>query len=130
MRQGYNGFCRLDLRLYASRRLAKALDREASQFICICREIAASMAKRIKSGIKRVEIAERNRIRNVAVKSEVKTRIKQAVTALGSADAEGTATVTAISAIDRAARKGVIHPNKAARLKSRLMKRVNAAVAH
>jgi small subunit ribosomal protein S20 len=37
--------------------------------------------------------------------------------------------VTAISSIDRAAKKGVIHPNKAARLKSRLMKRVNEAAA-
>jgi small subunit ribosomal protein S20 len=87
------------------------------------------MAKRIKSGIKRVEIAERNRQRNVAVKSEMKTRIKQAVTALTGPAAEGNVAVTAISAIDRAAKKGVIHPNKAARLKSRLMKRVNESTA-
>lgn len=87
------------------------------------------MAKRIKSGIKRVEIAERNRQRNVAVKSEVKTRIKQVAAAIdGSGELSG-ATVTAVSAIDRAARKGVIHPNKAARLKSRMMKKVNAAAA-
>lgn len=82
------------------------------------------MAKRIKSGIKRVEVAERNRQRNVAVKSEMKTRIKQAVTALEKG--EGETAITAISAIDRAAKKGVIHPNKAARLKSRLQKRANA----
>jgi small subunit ribosomal protein S20 len=88
------------------------------------------MAKRIKSGIKRVEIAERNRQRNIAVKSEVKTRIKQAVTALETpgTDVKPAATV-AVSTIDRAAKKGVIHPNKAARLKSRLAKRVNAAAA-
>ena len=86
------------------------------------------MAKRIKSGIKRVEIAERNRQRNVAVKSEMKTRIKQAVGALSTAES-GTVSKTAISSIDVAAKKGVIHPNKAARLKSRLMKRVNAASA-
>jgi small subunit ribosomal protein S20 len=85
------------------------------------------MAKRIKSGIKRVEIAERNRQRNVAVKSEMKTRIKQAHTAIEKGEAG--VTVTAISSIDRAAKKGVIHPNKAARLKSRLQKRANAAVA-
>ncbi|MEB3197323.1 MAG: 30S ribosomal protein S20 [Candidatus Sericytochromatia bacterium] len=85
------------------------------------------MAKRIKSGIKRVEVADRNRQRNIAVKSEVKTRIKQARAAVeAQADVQST-TVTAISTIDRAARKGVIHPNKAARLKSRLMKRVNTA---
>lgn len=88
------------------------------------------MAKRIKSGIKRVEIAERNRQRNIAVKSEMKTRIKQAVGALSAQNAEiGTVSTTAISSIDRAAKKGVIHPNKAARLKSRLMKRLNAASA-
>jgi small subunit ribosomal protein S20 len=86
------------------------------------------MAKRIKSGIKRVEIAERNRQRNVAVKSEMKTRIKQAVASLGGENGNTTA-VNAISSIDRAAKKGVIHPNKAARLKSRLQKRVNAASA-
>jgi small subunit ribosomal protein S20 len=86
------------------------------------------MAKRIKSGIKRVEIAERNRLRNVAAKSAVKTRIKQANAAIAeSGDVQAT-TVVAISTIDRAAQKGAIHPNKAARLKSRLMKRANAAV--
>ena len=86
------------------------------------------MAKRIKSGIKRVEIAERNRQRNTAVKSEMKTRIKQVATALSSAETEvAPVTNVAVSTIDRAAKKGVIHPRKAARLKSRLMKRVNAA---
>lgn len=85
------------------------------------------MAKRIKSGIKRVEVAERNRQRNVAVKSLVRTRVKQAVTAIAGEGDQKAATVTAISAIDVAARKGVFHPNKAARLKSRLMKKLNAS---
>lgn len=84
------------------------------------------MAKRIKSGIKRVEIAERNRLRNSAVKSEVKTRIKQVRSALDHQGDVQPAMTVAASTIDRAARKGIIHPNKAARLKSRLMKRVNA----
>jgi small subunit ribosomal protein S20 len=88
------------------------------------------MAKRIKSGLKRVEVAERNRQRNIAVKSVVKTRIKQTLSAIETTGAEvQPAAITAISTIDRAAKKGVIHPNKAARLKSRLMKRVNAAAA-
>jgi small subunit ribosomal protein S20 len=85
------------------------------------------MAKRIKSGIKRVQIAERNRQRNVAVKSLVKTRIKQVVAAINGSGEMDAATKNAISSIDRAAKKGVIHPNKAARLKSRMMKKVNAA---
>lgn len=88
------------------------------------------MAKRIKSGLKRVEIAERNRLKNVAVKSEVKTRVKQAKAAIaGNDDNAKAGTVVAISSLDKAARKGIIHPNKAARLKSRLMKRLNAAAA-
>jgi small subunit ribosomal protein S20 len=88
------------------------------------------MAKRIKSGLKRVEVAERNRQRNIAVKSEMKTRIKQADATLIPAAAvsdRAPALITAISSIDRAAKKGVIHKNRAARLKSRLTKRVNAA---
>lgn len=87
------------------------------------------MAKRIKSGIKRVEIAERNRQRNVAVKSEVKTQLKKANAALAGTGDVKESSVVAISSIDKAARKGVIHPNKAARLKSRLMKKVNAVEA-
>ncbi|HEY9857466.1 MAG TPA: 30S ribosomal protein S20 [Stenomitos sp.] len=86
------------------------------------------MAKRIKSGIKRVEIAERNRQRNVAVKSAVKTRIKRVNDAMTGEDKALTADLlkVAISAIDRAARKGILHPNTAARRKSRLVKAFNA----
>ncbi len=87
------------------------------------------MAKRIKSGLKRVEVAERNRLRNTAVKSEVKTRIKQAKAAIETGTDAAAGAVVAISSLDKAARKGIIHPNKAARLKSRLMKRLNAAAA-
>ena len=43
-------------------------------------------------------------------------------------DAAREAVVKAISALDKAARKGVIHPNKAARRKSRLMKKLNQAM--
>jgi len=86
------------------------------------------VAKRIKSGIKRVEIAERNRQRNVAVKSAVKTRIKRVNEAMTGEDKALTADLlkVAISAIDRAARKGILHPNTAARRKSRLVKAYNA----
>ena len=87
------------------------------------------MANRIKSGIKRVEIAERNRQRNVAAKSEMKTRIKTAVAALTKPETDAAPVTVAFSSIDRAAKKGAIHPNKAARLKSRLQKRVNAAAS-
>lgn len=87
------------------------------------------VAKRIKSGIKRVAIAERNRMRNVAVKSAVKTRFKRVHEAMNNAEDQArTAELlkAAISTIDRAARKGIIHPNTAARRKSRLVKALNA----
>jgi small subunit ribosomal protein S20 len=89
------------------------------------------VAKRIKSGIKRVEIAERNRQRNVAVKSAVKTRFKRVKEVLATGVDAATAAETlkaAISAVDRAANKGILHPNTAARRKSRLMKAFNAKV--
>ncbi len=87
------------------------------------------MAKRIKSGIKRTEIAERNHQRNVACKSEVKTRFKRVVEA-SHAGEDSAKTVEllkrAISTIDRAAHKGIIHPNAAARRKSRLVRSLAA----
>lgn len=83
------------------------------------------MAKRIKSAIKRAEISERNRQQNVAGRSEVKTRVKRVHDAATSGD-DGAKTLEllkkAISTIDRAAQKGVIHRNAAARRKSRLVK--------
>ena len=85
------------------------------------------MAKRIKSGIKRTEIAARNHQRNVATKSEVKTRFRRVAEA-NAVGADNTVELLkkAISTIDRAARKGVIHPNAAARRKSRLIKALAA----
>ncbi|MBI6546675.1 MAG: 30S ribosomal protein S20 [Cyanobacteria bacterium NC_groundwater_1444_Ag_S-0.65um_54_12] len=83
------------------------------------------MAKRIKSAIKRAQIAERNRQRNVAVRSEVKTRIKRThEAAVSGEDPDKVVELLrkAISTIDRAARKGVLHRNAAARRKSRLAK--------
>jgi small subunit ribosomal protein S20 len=73
----------------------------------------------------------KRRLRNRAVKSSTKTAIKNAGTVIASGDMEAarTAVRTAISELDRAATKGVIHPNNAARRKSRLLLRYNAAVA-
>ncbi|MFN8577014.1 MAG: 30S ribosomal protein S20 [Candidatus Sericytochromatia bacterium] len=88
------------------------------------------MAKRIKSGLKRVEVAERNRQRNVAVKSAVKTATKKVIE--GVADKSETLNqdvMDAISKLDKAASKGILHKNTVARKKSRLMKKVNAAPA-
>jgi len=64
--------------------------------------------------------------RNKAVKSELKTRVKTATKSIG-ADDNGEAVRLAMKRLDMAAAKGIIHPNQAARRKSRLMKQVNAA---
>jgi small subunit ribosomal protein S20 len=81
----------------------------------------------IKSQIKRNRQNEKRRVRNKAVRSELKTRTKAAVTATDeSADNADELTKAAIRKLDKAASKGVIHKNSAARRKSRLMKRLNA----
>ena len=85
----------------------------------------------IKSSKKRVLIAERNRQRNVAVKSEIKTAIKKALVAAQAKDSE--AVSTALSAVyklcDKAVGKGVLHKNTADRKKSRLTVAVNKLMA-
>ncbi len=77
----------------------------------------------IKSQIKRNKQNEKRRLRNKAVRSELRTRVKSAESAVGGDNAD-TAARTALSKIDRAASAGVIHKNAAARKKSRLMKRL------
>jgi small subunit ribosomal protein S20 len=72
-------------------------------------------------------------VRNRSLKSAVKTKITRVRRALiergeGAEPVEQLAT-TAVSALDRAVSKGVLHPNNVARRKSRLMKRLNAAAA-
>ncbi len=76
-----------------------------------------SQKKRIITNAKRAE-------RNKAVKSELKTRIKNAQTTIGTDD-NAEAVRLAVKRIDMAATKGIIHPNAAARKKSRLMHKVN-----
>jgi small subunit ribosomal protein S20 len=79
----------------------------------------------IKSQIKRNKTNEKARVRNKAVRAELKTRVKNAVTAAESgADNSAEALRLAVKRIDKAATKGVIHKNAAARKKSRLMKRL------
>jgi len=79
----------------------------------------------IKSQIKRNKQNEVARDRNRAVKSELRTRTKTAVTAVGTEN-EAAALKAAVKRIDTAAAKGVIHKNTAANKKSGLMKRINA----
>ena len=80
----------------------------------------------IKSQIKRNRQNEKRRQRNRAVRSEIITRTRTAEAAAQHGDGEETAEAArmAIKRIDKAASKGVLHPNNAARKKSRLMKRL------
>jgi small subunit ribosomal protein S20 len=82
----------------------------------------------IKSQIKRNKQNEKRRLRNRVYVGSARTFVKKARTALSSGTQEEAvlATREAISALDKAAEKGVIHKNNAARRKSRLMKHLNA----
>ena len=81
----------------------------------------------IKSQIKRNRQNEARRLRNKAVRSELKTRVKTAVRAVESGAEDGADVLrTAIKRLDKAAQKGIIHKNQAANRKSRIMRRVAA----
>ena len=80
----------------------------------------------IKSQMKRIGTNEKAHERNKAVKSELKTRVKNAKASAGS-DSSVEDVRLAVKRIDMAAAKGIIHKNTAARRKSRLMKSVNSA---
>lgn len=80
----------------------------------------------IKSAIKRIELTRIRTERNKAIKTGVKTRIKKLRTALEQNDDNAASKLRqAISAIDKAVTKGVLHPNTAARKKSRLQSLFN-----
>ena len=79
-----------------------------------------------RSAEKMIRVAERRRVRNRAVKSAVKTFIRKAERGIVVASEDSaTLVVQAISKLDKAASKGVLHPRNAARRKSRLMKKLN-----
>jgi small subunit ribosomal protein S20 len=80
-----------------------------------------------KSAIKRTRQSEERRLRNSHVKSTMKTYIKRAVQVIEAKDKEHLDELLkrAVSYIDKAASKGVIHPNNASRKVARLSKRAN-----
>lgn len=81
-----------------------------------------------KSAAKRARVAERRRVRNRRYRSSTRTLVRRAEVLINQADEQAAAgaVANAISLLDRAAAKGVIHPNNAARRKSRLMAKYNA----
>lgn len=81
----------------------------------------------IQSQIKRNRQNEKRRLRNRNVRGSARTAVNQARAAVAKNAPETKESVLqAIRELDKSAGKGVIHANKAARLKSRLMKRLNA----
>jgi small subunit ribosomal protein S20 len=84
----------------------------------------ANIKSQKKRNITNAKRAERNK----AVKSELKTRIKRARTTAGT-DENAEAVRLAVKRLDMAAAKGIIHPNAAARKKSRLMRQVNTTAS-
>jgi len=85
----------------------------------------------IKSAEKQVRVSERKRLKNKSITSQCKTNVTKAEKFIFSGDLKAAqeAVAVAITSLDKAAEKGIIHPNNAARRKSRLMKKLNEAQA-
>ena len=81
----------------------------------------------IKSQKKRIRTAEKARVRNRAVRSELKTLVKHVREAVeqGDAQAAQAAATHAYKRLDQAAAKGIIHKNQASNRKSGVQKLVN-----
>ena len=73
----------------------------------------------IKAAIKWTRASEKRRKRNLSAKTRLKTLVKKA----GTENADEASVLTASSALDKAAARGIIHKNKAARQKSRMAKK-------
>ena len=78
----------------------------------------------IRSARKRIRSDEKKTVRNRAIKSDLNTSIRNARAALLSNEVEASQmeVMSAVSKLDKAADKGVIHRNNAARRKSKLMR--------
>ena len=81
----------------------------------------------IKSALKRIRSSETKRMRNKPVRTALKTYVRAAQAQIGTHDAENASLAArlAIKRLDKAASKGIIHKNQAARRKSRLMAKLN-----
>ena len=83
-----------------------------------------------RSAMKRIRSSEKKRQRNRIFRSSARTYVKKArqlITEQGKTEESEAAVHQAISALDKAAQKGVIHKNNAARRKSRLIKMLSQA---
>ena len=94
---------------------------------CVIKKREVNSLPNIKSAKKRVKVIAKKTERNKAVNSAMKTDIKKANIAIETgADNKTEAVRVAIRAIDKAAAKGILHKNTAARKKSALAKKLNA----
>src|SRR5438105_130427 len=84
-----------------------------------------------KSSKKDLRRTAKRTVRNTSAKSALKTYIKKVRVAATTGEAEATSTslVKAVKALDKAAQRGLIHKNQAARRKSRIAKAANKALA-
>jgi small subunit ribosomal protein S20 len=91
----------------------------------------------IKSALKRIQIAERNRLHNRSYKSAIKTLTKSYLAALGDYQANpseetlavvNSSMAAAYSKIDKAVKRGVLHSNTGARKKSQIARAFKSAV--
>ncbi|UCB42747.1 MAG: 30S ribosomal protein S20 [Dehalococcoidales bacterium] len=84
-----------------------------------------------KSAKKQVRKDEKRRLHNRSIRSLCRTNVVKAGRLIASGELEEAreAVTVAISSLDKAAEKGVIHPNNAARRKARLVKKLNQALA-
>ena len=82
-----------------------------------------------KSAKKQMRASAKRQVRNKSARSRCKTNITKAERLIftGELEAAKEAVATAISSLDKAAEKGILHPNNTARRKSRLMKKLNQA---
>ena len=84
----------------------------------------------IKSAKKRVKVIATKTMRNKAINSALKTDMKKANAAVETgAENKAEAVRVAVKKIDQAAAKGILHKNAAARKKSALVRKLNAAQA-
>ena len=81
----------------------------------------------IKSAKKRVLVSRKANLRNKSIKTNLKTNIKKADAAIAANENAQEAANLAIKSIDQAVAKGVLHKNTAARKKSAIARKLNAA---
>ena len=84
-----------------------------------------------KAAKKQVLVGEKKRLRNRSLRSTCRTQVAKAgrLIASGDMDAAREAVAIAVTSLDKAAEKGVIHSNNAARRKARLVQKLNQAAA-